>query len=366
MTASRLILEKKYDIILSEKGGEEMNVIKEDIFRKELKKGLSGGFLFFGDEDYMKGFALRSARDAICPDETFAVFNDVRLDALDYSPSALLDALVPPPMMTDRKIVTVSGLNISAMRQSDVDRLCEALGALSEYDYNVLIISVPAGQIDEGNLPKKPSGILTKLSEYLTPVYFEPISGARLVTWVGKHFEHEGVTASPAVCSELISYCGRSMFTLAAETEKLAYYVLWNGRREVCSEDIKKVSISELSSDTFALANAIVDGRYEDAMRALEFMRFHRVEPVIILSEVSRVICDLVSVKALCDQGLPVGEISSVLKMNEYRVKIYAGGVSGKSAKKLERAVDLCSDADLALKMSPQGYVAIERLICSL
>ena len=343
-----------------------MELIREDVFRKQMKKGLSGGYLFFGDEDYLKSFAMRSAREAMCPDPTFALFNDVRIDALDYSAGALLDALMPPPMMSDAKIVTVSGLNISALRSSEIDDLCDALSALSEYDYNVLIISVPAGQIEEGTLPRRPSAILSRLSEYLTPVFFEPISGARLVSWVAKHFEHHGVSASADVCSYLIEYCGRSMFTLSAETEKLSYYTLQNGRNILMRADVDNVCIPELSADTFALANAILDGRSADAMSALEYMRFRRVEPVIILGEVSRAICDLISVKALQEQGLGLSEISSVLKMNEYKAKIYLGGASSRTMQKLRRATELCSEADLALKLSPQGYVAIERLICSL
>lgn len=343
-----------------------MNIIKEDAFRKELKKEITGGYLFFGDEDYMKSFVLRSARASVCPDETFAVFNDIRLDALDYTPSALLDALIPPPMMADRKIVTLSGIDLSSMRQSEIDDLCEALASLSEYDYNLFILSVPAGHMDVGNPPRKPSALLTRLSELLTPVHFEAVSGARLISWVGKHFEHAGVTASPQVCSKLIEYSGRSMFTLSAETEKLAYYVLWNGRTQVTEEDVLNVSIAELSSDTFALTNAIVDCNYEAAMRALEFMRFHRVEPIIVLSEISSTLYDLVTVKALMDQGMPVGEIASFLKRNEYKVKIYAGSLTGRSMKKLERAVDLCSAADLALKNSSSGYLPLERLVCSL
>ena len=343
-----------------------MNIIKEDVFRKEMKKGLAGGFLFFGDEDYMKSFTLRSVREAVCPDETFAVFNDVRIDAMDYSAGALLDALVPPPMMTDKKVVTVSGLNMSALRQSEMSDLFEALGELEKYDYNVLVISVPAGQIDEGNLPKKPSTILTKLSEYLTPVHFEPISGARLTSWVGKHFEHNGVRATPAVCAELVSFCGRSMYTLSAETEKLAYYALWNGRQEVTSEDIKNVAVAEIASDTYAFANSIVDGRYEDAMRALEVMRFRRVEPVIIMGEVAATVCDMVKIKALCEQGMSPSGIASALKMNEYRVKLYVNGIRDTSMQKLRRAMLLCSEADLALKHSAQDYTAIEKLICSL
>lgn len=343
-----------------------MNYIKEDIFRKQLKKGLSGGYLFFGDEDYMKNFDLNAARKAVCPDETFAIFNDISIDYLNYSASALLDALIPPPMMTDQKIVTVSGLNINDLRASEVDDLCSVLAELPKYDYNVLILSAPEGQFDVGNLNGKVSTAYAKLSKHLTPVLFEPISGARLVAWVGKHFEHHGVAASPAVCESLINYCGRSMFTLSAETEKLAYYVLWNGRTEVTAADVQNVSIPEISAGAFALTNAIIDGNNESAMKALEVMKFRRVEPVIILSEVSKSISDMVMVKALLSEGLPASEITSRLKLHDFLTRKYIAGVSSKSAKRLERALMLCSEADLAIKQSGQGYIPIERLICSL
>ena len=343
-----------------------MELLREELFRKQMKKGLSGGFLFFGDEDYLKSFALASARQAICPEETFAVFNDIRLDALDYSASALLNALMPPPMMSEQKIVTVSGLNLNSLRSGEIDDLCETLGELPRYDYNVLILSVPAGQMEEGNLPKKPSAVLSRLAEYLTPVHFEPISGARLCAWVGKHFQHHGVEASPEVCAYLIEYSGKSMFILSKETEKLAYYVLEKGRTSVTKEDVENVSVAELSADSFALTNAILDGRYEDAINTLAVMKFRRVEPVILMSEISKAVCEMIAIKSLQEEGYPLGEISAILKMNEYRAKRYLGGVSKKSMKRLRRAVTLCSEADLALKQSPQGYVAIEKLIGSL
>ena len=178
-----------------------MDIIKEDIFRKQLKTGLRGGYLFFGEEDYLKSFSLRAAREAVCADETFAVFNDVQIAPIDYTPSALLSALMPPPMMSDYKIVTLNGLAISAMKQNELDELYEVLSTLEDYDYNVLIISVPSGLIDEGNLPKRPSAVFSELSKYLTPVRFDAVTGARLVSWVGKHFEHHGVRATPEVCT---------------------------------------------------------------------------------------------------------------------------------------------------------------------
>lgn len=343
-----------------------MDIIKEDAFRKQMKKGLSGGYLFFGEEDYLKSFSLRAAREAICTEETFAVFNDVRIAPMDYSAAELSGALMPPPMMCEQKIVTINGLAIGEMKPTELEELYDALSALEEYDYNVLIISVPAGLIDEGNLPKKPSAVLSELSKYLTPVHFEAISGARLTAWVGKHFEHHGVSASPEVCNMLIERCGRSMFVLASETEKISYYIKSHGRDKVTATDVDSVSASVISSDAYALANSILDGKYAEAMDALNVMKFRRVEPVIVLSEVSRVVCDLLSVKLLQSEGLRQGEISSLLKMNEYKTKLYCQAAAAKSEDRLKRALLLCSEADLSLKLSPQGYTALEKLVCFL
>lgn len=347
-------------------GGERVDIIKEEEFRKQMKKGLSGGYLFFGDEDYMKAYSVGAARAAICPDDTFALFNDMKIDVMDYSADALLDALMPLPMMSDKKLVTVNGLNVNALRAKELDDLCDVLATLDEYDYNVLIISVPATMIDEGNLPKKPSAALKRLGEYLTPVHFAPITGTRLVSWVGKHFSHNGVVATPDVCSYLISYSGRSMYTLANETDKLSFYVLQNGRSEVTKQDVTNVCAAEISVGAFALANAILDGRGEDAIGALAVMKFRREDPVMIMSEVSNAVFDLACVKALADEGCQTAEIAAILKMNEYKARIYVQGAANKSMQKLKEAIDLCSEADIAVKLYGQGYIPIEKLICAL
>lgn len=344
-----------------------MQVIRDDVFRKQLKQGLSGGFLFFGDEDYTKNFALRSAREALCPDPTFALFNDLRMDALDFSADALLDALMPLPMMADKKIVTVSGLNIHTLiRNHEFDALIDTLAKLEEYDYNVLILSVPSTFIDEG-YAKKPSEAFARLAEFLTPVRFDPIVGARLVAWVGKHFEHHGVSAAPDVCSYLIDVCGQSMFILASETEKLAYYCLSSGRTTVTREDVDVASIAELDADTFALTNAILDGKHQDALHALDVMKFRRVQPLFVLGEISGVISYLALMKPLLEEGLPLSEIGALLKIkSEYKVRMYANACAGKSQKKLRRAVELCAEADRKLKSSYSGYGPIEQLIGTL
>ena len=93
-----------------------MEILKESDFRKEIKGTPRLGYLLYGEEDYLKSFAVRTAREVLCPDPTFAFFNEMKLDALDFTPDKLLDALTPLPMMSDRKLVVVSGLNFNTMR----------------------------------------------------------------------------------------------------------------------------------------------------------------------------------------------------------------------------------------------------------
>lgn len=340
-----------------------MDAIKEEAFRKQMKNGLSGAYFFFGDEDYLKGFSLKSARELICEDPTFAIFNDIQIDPLDYTPTALVNALMPLPMMGEKKIVSINGLYLSGFRAEDIDALAEAIDTVREYDHNILIISFPAGAIQ---INKKPNGAFAKLSAVATPVSFEPITGARLTSWVSKHFIHNGAHASERVCNLLIEKCSHSMFSLANETEKLAFYVLQNGRNEVSEEDVEKVACAVVTNEAYALANAILNGRTSDAIAALNQLKFHRVEPVIVLSEVSKTVCDLYTIKKLRDSGMPVGEVAKFLLQPDWRIKRYAAAASQMSDDSFKKAIDLCSEADFLIKRHSYGYTAIERLICCL
>ena len=41
-----------------------MKEIMTDVaFRKKIERDATGGYLFFGDEDYLKAFALKAARE---------------------------------------------------------------------------------------------------------------------------------------------------------------------------------------------------------------------------------------------------------------------------------------------------------------
>ena len=344
-------------------------VITEADFRRQIGKTAGNAYLFFGEEDYLKLHALRLVRESVSPDPTFAVFNDIIIDGTDYTPDGLLNAMTPPPMMADGRLILLRGLDFNSMKPSELDGLVETLALLPEYDFNTVVVHVAAGNIDEGRLPKTPSATFKKLAEVATPVQFSAVSESRLITCAGKHFAHLGVQATPVECSFLIGYAGPSMFLLASEIEKLAYYVRAAGRDRVSVEDIRIVSVPQISTDAFALSNAVMAGKYRDALDVLAAMRFQRVEPTVILGELSRTFCEMHGARVLLDAGKSAQEIAQTLgRIHEYKAKLLIKAVSGLSVARLSRAIELCAATDVTLK-SVKGmgdYATIEKLICSL
>lgn len=342
-------------------------IISEAAFRKLIGKTAGHAYLLYGEEDYLKAHAVRLARESICPDPAFAIFNDITVDAIDYTPDALLNAMSAPPMMADERLILLRGLDFTAMRAEEIDVLTETLAQLEEYDFNTVLIYAAAGMIDEGYSTKAPSATLKKLAEVVTPVHFEAPTDSKLNAWAGKHFAHLGVSADSATCAFLISFVGRNMFLLSAEIEKLAYYVKQNGRDTVSEADVRLVAVPQLSADAFALSNAILSGNYSEALSALAVMKFQRIEPLFVLGELSRTLCDMQAVKMLLDAGRTTADVGSILKIkSSYKVGLYCRAVSRIPTARLSRAIELCAAADAEVKRSYGDYSPIEKLICSL
>ncbi|MBP3396519.1 MAG: DNA polymerase III subunit delta [Clostridia bacterium] len=338
-------------------------IITEAEYRKQLNQIPGRAFLFFGDEDYLKSVAVRLSREALCPDPAFAIFNDVTIDALDYTPEKLLDAMMPPPMMTEARLILLRGIDFTSFR-GELDDLLEVLRQLADYDYNTVIIHVAAGLIEEGKSAKAPlSPILKRFSEVATPVRFDAQTDARLAVWAGKHFAHPQVTASPALCAELIAYVGHNMFVLSSEIEKLACYVLAAGRSTLERDDIYTVAAPNTELGTYAFSNAILDGNSAKALEALAVLKFERKPPNLILGEITSNLSDIYRVRLLLDEGKTKPEIVTLTKLREYRAGLLIRSASRTTAARLARILALTAETDAAVKHSYNDYAPIERLI---
>ena len=270
-----------------------MNPIIKDVdFRREIKSAPRSCYFFFGEEDYLKNATLKQAREILGGDPAFDIFNNVTLDGREYTADRLLDALAPPPMMAESKLVILQGLNLLELKQSEFTEFCQVLESLSDYDYNILIVTAPSNGFDPGSA-KKPSAQFKAICELAAPVQFDHPTPAKLAAWAQKHYAAHGAAASPQVAQYTVDVCGRDMFVLSNEIEKVTSYVKFNGRSTVTAEDIKTVCCQNMEINAFDFSNALLEGDTDKALAILNDMKLRKEKPVYILSNVTKAISDL-------------------------------------------------------------------------
>ena len=348
-----------------------MDIISNLDFTKKIKENPDGNYLFYGEEDYLKSHAIKSLKDAMGIDETLEIFNFIQMDVLDYSADKLIDTLSMPPMMAERKLVVLNGLNIKKMSNkqniSEYNEFMDALAHLDEFDYNNFVLVLPCGNITEEMPKKAPTGALKELSERLLPVKFEAPRPQKLALWVLRHFEHHGIKATQPDCAYLVDYCSKDMFTLTNEIEKLSLYARSQGRDRIVREDIPLICSAEMEYGTFEFSNAILDGRKNDALSILSVMKFKQIDPLMIMGELSGIFSDLLKIKIMLNAGKNNHQIATDTGINIHKVGIYVNSARRMDLERLQKTVALTTEADLAMKFRfDSGYLHIEKLICSL
>lgn len=337
-------------------------IITEAQFRRNIKTP-DAAYIFFGDEDYLKQNALAVAKSELVSEEA-EMFDFIRIGQADFSPEALAAALAAPPMFGEYKLVTLS-LAFTDLRAAEINSICEALGALEGDGGNVLIISIPSGGINAGS-PKRLSPELKKLCELAQGVRFDRVTAGRLTGWCARHFKENGVEAAENVCAATVDFCGTDMFTLASEIDKISYLVLARGRKAVMLEDVREAASANEEFDSFALANAILARNIPTALAVLSKMKAEKAEPVRIMSELIRVICDMNSILACQTAGMNQNDIAAATGIKPYPLAKYIAAMKNIGSDALTRTLDLCVAADAQTKGYGKGYVPIEQLICSI
>ncbi len=334
--------------------------------REAIKTGLTGGYLLYGDEDYLKRFYLTKMRETVlsaCPG--LEPFNHFKLTLEDMDFGALKEALAAPPVMAEQKFVEVMPPNADKWRAEDREALEAVLSELSSYPDTVLVMVCPRDTLDPGT-KNKPSATITMLKKYLTPVEIPFQTGAKLRRWVFRHFEEEGMTLTDPVCTAILNRCAPDLITLAQEIDKLICYGKAKGQTTVSLADVEFATAYTPKEDEFGLANALLSGDRTAALFALDIMKKRKDDPIMILAFLSKALCDLLTVARLVEDGAEKADIAKRFRWHEYKAGLYIRTARSAGADRIEATLEQCMAADRLSKSSQLGYIPLERFICTI
>ncbi len=333
-------------------------------FKANLKAGkYAGAYIFAGEEEYLVRYYLSSLRSALGLDEAFAVFNNPVYDGEQVDFAALTDAVKAPPMMSEYKLIEWRHADFASMKEKELDALEELIALVREHPYSVLAFTAAGEGLDFGT-PKKPSKFIGRFGGSVNILRFEKSGESALYSWLKKHFDARGVEVTLDTLKALVFRSGKSMDVLKNEVEKLTALALSRGKRAVTPDDVSEVCSSTPECDTFALSNAITERNKAKAYAALEEMKIRRVDPAVAMGMIAKTYDELLSVALLLEEGRQIKDIEQLLKMNAYKLKLYASAAKRYSAKKITEAVATLARADADSKYGGvTGYTAVELFI---
>jgi len=334
-------------------------------YRKQLKTGLSGTFLFCGEEEYMKRFCLTETRKSITEDDSEAAFNIIRFSATgsDFSFGRISDTLSVPPFFCAKKLTELHDLDFPSIGESSIVELEKIIFKTTGNNENIFILYAAAGEFEAGT-EKRRTKLYDRFSQLLTVVEFGYETPAKLAVWLSRHFQAENIIAEPEQCNALIQRCGFAMYTLSGETAKLCAYIHAAGRNKLTDSDIRLVTCVTTDEEEFALSNAVLECDTQRAFRIMADLKAKKEKPELILAGISGVLCGLKLIRVLSEEGFSARDIAQKTKIHEYKVGLYQKNLRRRSPEELDTLLEICVDTDIKIKSTGlDNYMLIDRMI---
>ena len=333
-------------------------------FRAAVKDGAGGGYLFCGAEGYLMRHALKLLVKAVFggADDPF---NHLRIDyTADRGVPEAVGAL---PAFADRRLVEVWGCDFAHGTVEALEPVYDAIAMLPDNPQTVLVVCATPYELDLEGGNKASQKAYDLLSADLCPVIFEKETPAALAKWAAAHFAHEGITISREDAQALIDRAGRDMYALTGEVDKLCAWVRADGRDAVRREDILKVTTSSPEIGTYDFSNAILAGKFDRAMMIFSDMKSRKREPMFILGVITSCYTRMQRAAVLAGGGMSAEEIARIMKLKPYPVKLSLNAARSLGRKRLQKALELCSETDYKVKFTGgDNYVKVSRLMAQL
>lgn len=324
-----------------------MPEITETEFKKQIERGTFGSlYLLHGEEKYLLKLYANRLIEKACGG-AFQDFNLQRMDGGSVSIDEMAAAVEAVPLLSERKCVAVSDLDVEARSASDLSKLYELIGMVPES--TVLVFYLPSVEIDYKKSAKwkKFLGAVQKAGN---TVCFKRKTQADAEKMLCAAAAKRHCELSRADAGKIIEYTGNDLQALFHELEKLCAYV--GPGKEITRREIDQLVTKNYETTVFMLSRAILARQYDKAYSILDLLFYQNEEPVSVLAVLSTAYLDLYRVRAAVQSGESALEPAKYFdyKGKEFRLRNAERDGGRFSIEMLRESLDALLNADVALK----------------
>ncbi|MCR5511336.1 MAG: DNA polymerase III subunit delta [Lachnospiraceae bacterium] len=297
-------------------------------------KTFSPVHLLYGAEDYLR----LQFRDSLC-EAMGAVKGSLAFDRFigpDTQPERIIDLAETLPFMAERRVILIE----------DSGWFEDACPVIEEY-------------IDQGVCESTSIVFCEKKADKRLKLYktvakcgliseFPEQTEATIAVWLAGRLKKLGTPISSNDAAYMVSVAGTDMLALSNECEKLSAYCLEKG--SVSHDDIDAICTRRLEDRVFDMCDAMALGNKDLALGLYYDLIALKESPYKILVLITRHYDTLLKIKDLEVRGQGDGVICKKVGKPEFTMKKYRRQTGGYSLDELKSALNLCTDADMAVK----------------
>ena len=327
--------------------------IKNDTFNKPVP------VLLYGEESFLVDYYERRLTALFTSGlENDLDFNIFYGDEPDISDEDIMSALDTFPMIMPARVVVVR--NHAALFSSKTGKDEEAAGKSKKNTLADFVSDIPQTSrlIFSSNKVNKTRLLYKAIAKHGAVYEFKRLDEADLAGFLRKRFKMYGATVSSDVLNAFIYASGylekgseADLFFVENDANKLASFVLGEGRTAVTNDDIEKCMADVLRTDVFAMLDAISAGKKAAAITLLENALAGGENPFGLISLFAGHFEIMLGHKELSAKGMSDAEITAYLgERSEWRVKKLGGFAKRFQAEKLRQILLKLYDTERMIK----------------
>lgn len=320
-----------------------------DVLKTRIKENnISGVFLLCGPEEYTKDHYANLLRKKV-DSSPLPEFNHIYFNASSSKISELEDSVYSLPYMWENKLIEITDLESAKITESDIEDYSRIFSDIPDY-LTVLAVLRADDHTEEARNSRTKGGLagfVSAVKDNGLVVEFETEKADKLVTWINRHFNANGIKYENNVPREIISVCGNDMYILQGEIMKLSE--AFSGRPLTVS-DVRKYCCANSSSKYYDIASALNRRDIVTAKRILDDLDLGRDEIPMALGFLAKNYSEMLIIKTGIDSGKGYDAIAKDLKIPSWRVTKTASMLGNVDIKMLSFAISQLSELDMKLK----------------
>lgn len=328
----------------------------------QLQKDIQSGqldkiYYICGDEPFLKNFYLQQIKKVLFDeggiDTDFYIFEADKLTV-----EAFCDTMDLFPVQAQKKMIQITDCIFSK------SPVCTYLTTHPEILSEDTVLVFFEQTVKNNKTTEAAKSFLKQVKVFGKVIQIDKLDQKTLLRWIEKQCRIHQLKMSASTVEYFLDCVGDDMYTLLSQLKKLSAFCQ---DTPVTEAQIDALCTRSTDSQGYLLTDAIWNKNATKAYQLLSDFESQKISAELIAGTIFNFVGRLYKVKLLAESGKCIPEIAQILGMKEYPVKKYCAYIHQIAQPHINKMLDLCAEADLAIKTTAvDNYILLAQLTAQL